>query len=138
MAVDEALAELSVERRNGRLQVFEEKRPEERRHGDVVEVRVADVGEAGRHRAVRAGLEPRQRRHVDPRDTELAGGMSGLNELHQVVAEATGGPGDRHRLDPRGARRVGSEDAVPVELVEALSAVGERLEVEAVGAREVS
>ena len=39
---------------------------------------------------------------------------------------------------PEAVRRVGSDDAVPVELVEALSAVGERLEVEAVSAREVS
>ena len=33
---------------------------------------------------------------------------------------------------------VGSDDAVPVELIEALSAIGERLEVEIVSAREVS
>ena len=64
--------------------------------------------------------------------------MGGVHELHQVVAEATGRPGYGDRPDSRAILRARSDDAVPVELVEALPAVGERLEVEAVSAREVS
>ena len=64
--------------------------------------------------------------------------MRRVNELHQVVAEAAGGPGNRDRLDFSRRRRVGPQDAVAVELVEALSAVGKGLEVEAVSAPEIA